>query len=203
MASKITPRDSNGGTETPVSPEEATSHLEKVLQSSIFRVSETSRQLLLFLAKSTSEDPSSHPKEHEIATRVLGRGPEFDPRVDSVVRVQIGRLRSKLAEYYVSEGSKDEVMIQIPKGEYQLSFHRRGSSESSALEHALGAPASLQKRNWRRLSLFGLATLAVILTIITLYFQISATKNASAQQVLPWSVLLRSDRRLHLILSDP
>jgi len=203
MSGKITTRHSNGGTEAPVSQEEASSHIERVLSSALFHGSETSRQLLLFLAKSSAEDPNRNPKEHEIAMGVLGRGVEFDPRVDSVVRVQIGRLRSKLAEYYVSEGSQDEVVLQVPKGEYHLNFLRRGSGEGFRFELPSKSLASRNRRIWWYLGLFGVAIVAVVFGVAKLLFQESTAKKQSALDVLPWSVLLRSDRRLHLILSDP
>jgi hypothetical protein len=42
-----------------------------------------------------------------------------------MVRVQVGRLRAKLAEYYVSEGIDDQFVLEMPKGSYALTFHQR------------------------------------------------------------------------------
>src|SRR5258708_16516141 len=42
-----------------------------------------------------------------------------------MVRVQAGRLRTKLAEYYASEGADDQIMVELPKGTYALTFHPR------------------------------------------------------------------------------
>jgi hypothetical protein len=56
---------------------------------------------------------------------VFGRSGNFDPRLDSTVRVQTGRLRSKLAEYYASAGDDDSVVIEIPKGAYLVTFAPR------------------------------------------------------------------------------
>jgi hypothetical protein len=64
-------------------------------------------------------------KEYQIATEVLGRPADFDPHSDSSVRVQMGRLRTKLAEYYSGEGAADPILIDIPKGRYTLSFRTR------------------------------------------------------------------------------
>jgi hypothetical protein len=38
--------------------------------------------------------------------------------------VQAGRLRAKLAEYYASEGSDDPMVVEMPKGTYNLAFHQ-------------------------------------------------------------------------------
>ena len=54
----------------------------------------------------------------EIAHDVLGKGPEFDPAVDSAVRVEAGRLRARLREYYATEGRDDPVRLTLPKGRY-------------------------------------------------------------------------------------
>src|SRR5207244_5081087 len=77
------------------------------------------------LCDRSMEPPRLSPKEYEIATEVFVRQHDFDPHVDSMVRVQAGRLRTKLAEYYASEGSDDQIMVELPKGTYALAFHPR------------------------------------------------------------------------------
>src|SRR4029077_13451757 len=52
----------------------------------------------------------------------------FDPQSDSTVRVQAGRLRLKLAEYYSHEGPNDPVVVELLKGSYALAFHVRTPS---------------------------------------------------------------------------
>jgi hypothetical protein len=42
-----------------------------------------------------------------------------------MVRVQAGRLRAKLAEYYGTEGAEDPILVEVPKGNYVLTFHPR------------------------------------------------------------------------------
>jgi len=71
------------------------------------------------------DHPGLSPKEYQIATEVFGRQKDFDPHLDSMVRVQAGRLRTKLTEYYASEGPDDEIMVELPKGTYGLAFHPR------------------------------------------------------------------------------
>ena len=70
-------------------------------------------------------------KEYQIATEVFGRSAGFDPQADSTVRVQAGRLRVKLAEYYATEGIDDPIIVELPKGSYVLSFRTRTASASS------------------------------------------------------------------------
>ena len=60
--------------------------------------SESLCKLLRYLAKHAVDHPGTPIKEFQIATEVFGRSADFDPQLDSMVRVQAGRLRSKLAE---------------------------------------------------------------------------------------------------------
>jgi hypothetical protein len=77
------------------------------------------------------EHPGVPVKEYQIATEVFGRQADFDPQLDSMVRVQAGRLRAKLGEYYNSEGSSDHLIVELPKGSYAIAFHERPGIQSS------------------------------------------------------------------------
>jgi hypothetical protein len=90
--------------------------------------------LLRYLAEHSLDHPGIALKEYQIATEVLGRPPGFDPQSDSTVRVQAGRLRVKLAEYYTQEGIDDPILVEIPKGSYALTFHLRPSKSVALLE---------------------------------------------------------------------
>jgi DNA-binding response OmpR family regulator len=58
------------------------------------------RSLLLYLWKHQGEPIS----EYAIAVDALGRSPDFDPKADSTVRVQVARLRTKLKDFYAECG---------------------------------------------------------------------------------------------------
>src|SRR6266850_2420144 len=99
--------------------------LEKLLASHTLHGSESLCKLLQYLANHSLDHPGVSPKEYQIATEVFGRQKDFDPHLDSMVRVQAGRLRAKLAEYYASEGVDDQFVLEMPKGSYALTFHQR------------------------------------------------------------------------------
>ncbi len=61
-------------------------------------------------------------KEYTLGVEALGRGAAFDPRTDSIVRVEASRLRSRLDAYNASEGRMDPVRIVLPKGAYVPKF---------------------------------------------------------------------------------
>ncbi|HEY8461350.1 MAG TPA: hypothetical protein VIM99_13265 [Blastocatellia bacterium] len=84
--------------------------------------SDNLKAFLRFIVDKSIENQESQLKEYVIATEVFGRGSDFDSRVDSVVRVQAGRLRTKLHEYYETEGKDDPVIIVLPKGQYTPVF---------------------------------------------------------------------------------
>jgi hypothetical protein len=103
--------------------EQKIEQLEKVLQSRTLQNSENLKAFLRFVVEKTLADEDVQLKEYTIATEVFGRRSDYDPRIDSVVRVQAGRLRTKLQEYYSAEGKNDHIVIDLPKGHYHPVFN--------------------------------------------------------------------------------
>ena len=105
--------------------EQCFQQIDKLIKSHSLHTSESLCKLLRYLAEHSLDHPGTALKEYQIATEVLGRPVGFDPQSDSTVRVQAGRLRVKLAEYYANEGVDDAIIVEIPKGSYALTFHLR------------------------------------------------------------------------------
>jgi hypothetical protein len=123
--------------------------------------SEALCKLLQYLAHHTLNSPADHLKEYQIGTEVLGRPADFDPQTDSSVRMQVGRLRTKLTEYYNSAGIHDPILVDIPKGRYTLSFERRVDAPQQEVVHeaVVHPPRSASaQRHWM---LAGLIVLAI------------------------------------------
>ncbi|HCC57240.1 MAG TPA: hypothetical protein DEQ47_08235 [Solibacterales bacterium] len=114
--------------------EEKLQAIDRLAGSSLLLHSESLCNLLRFLASKNLELPGHSAKEYEIATEVFHRPANFDPRLDSTVRVQTGRLRSKLNEYY-AQHSDEPVIVEIPKGCYALHFHFREKDRTEAPLH--------------------------------------------------------------------
>lgn len=93
--------------------------IAKIISSKSFGQSNTYANLLLFLVASTLEEDI--PKETTIASEILGK-PNFDPSQSTLVRVYIYNLRKKLSKYYSKEGKEDKIIVQIPKGSYEVRF---------------------------------------------------------------------------------
>jgi hypothetical protein len=146
--------------------------IEKLLGSHSLRGSESLCKLLRYVAHHSMEHPGTSPKEYQIATEVFGRQEDFDPHVDSMVRVQAGRLRTKLAEYYSSEGAEDPILVEIPKGTYALTFHPHhapASKTGSATvpQHSVVSGNQVQPpRRWLAVLLPAAIVLTAIISVI-------------------------------------
>src|SRR5882757_6694782 len=91
-----------------------------ILATQEFRSSQRLIHLLQYLTEHFIADPETNVSEYQLGFEVFERTPDFDPQIDSVVRVQITRLRQKLHKYYAEAGNTDEVLIEIPRGGYSL-----------------------------------------------------------------------------------
>lgn len=120
--------------------EQCFQEIERLVNSHILHGSESLCKLLRYLGEQTLDHPGNSVKEYQIATEVFGRPANFDPHIDSTVRVQAGRLRLKLAEYYNSEGTEDQVVVELPKGSYALSFQLRAPISSNQQSRLHGQP---------------------------------------------------------------
>jgi serine/threonine-protein kinase len=99
--------------------------LERMLASKTFAGRQRSSVLLRFVVEETLQGRAAYLKEYALGAEALGRGAEFDPRADPIARVEASRLRSRLDLYYATEGSRDRVVIALPKGGYAPVFAER------------------------------------------------------------------------------
>jgi hypothetical protein len=110
--------------------------IDRLVNSQALHGSESLCKLLRYLANHALEHPGASLKEYQIATEVFGRQADFDPQLDSMVRVQAGRLRTKLSEHYSTAGASDAICVELPKGTYVLTFH---DPPYGSLKHQNGA----------------------------------------------------------------
>src|ERR1700731_92852 len=96
--------------------------VQRIVNSKTFQSAPTLQQLFRFLATRALEAHTDEIKEYTIGVEALGRKPDFDPKTDPIVRVQVYRLRQKLKEYYELEGSQESILVAIPKGHYLPKF---------------------------------------------------------------------------------
>lgn len=92
--------------------------LNRAIKSRTFERSERARDLLEYLVNQDLAGKSDGIKGFSIAVDVFGKGADFDPATDPLVRVHAGRLRELLSNYYANEGKDEPIVISIPTGRY-------------------------------------------------------------------------------------
>jgi hypothetical protein len=98
--------------------------LERVLNSRSFAGAHRSQLFLRYIVEHAVAQPDDPLKEYTIALDVFDRG-GYDPAVNNTVRVEAGRLRFRLLEYYASEGNADPLLIEVPRGSYRAVIRPR------------------------------------------------------------------------------
>lgn len=96
--------------------------LEAAIASGIFAKAPSLALLLEYVCTKYFEGQANQIKEYNIAVEALGRPPSFDPKQDSIVRVEAFRLRKRLKQYYENEGADRPLRIVIPPGQYVPQF---------------------------------------------------------------------------------
>jgi hypothetical protein len=156
-------------------------------------------------------------KEYTIGVDAFGKSEGYDPRVDSTVRIQIGRLRQKLAEYYEDEGRADPIMVDLPKGHFSLICEMRDAGAPPADPMAEAIPETEPApppapTAWR----FAALTFAILFLLsaaaAVLSFSRAGTPAArSANTAAPWTPELaelwapfvKSPRPLIVVVGNP
>ena len=100
--------------------------LDRILQGAAFKNSERLQRFLKFAVECALDGTTDQLKESVLGRVVFHRGPEFDPRTDSIVRVEAQRLRRRLQEYYEGDGRDDPVAIKLQPGSYVPVFAHAG-----------------------------------------------------------------------------
>ena len=174
------------------------SQIDRLCASDVLHGSESLCRLLRYLAQKEIENPGTHVKEYQIATEVYGRPADFNPQVDSTIRVQAARLRSKVNDYYSSHGSDDAVIVELPRGSYSLQFrHRSPIPGSVALSGTNGevkpheVPLSHDRKWIVTVSLMGLL---IVLSLIALGVLLRDRRAVEANSVLDSDPSFRSCR---------
>lgn len=159
---------------------EVRAELERILASRCFEQATRSSNFLRFVVEQTLAGQGERLKGYTIAIEVFGRPPDFDAQSDPLVRVEAGRLRRRLTEYYADEGRDDPVRIELPRGRYfaACSYHSRdGATQPSAAVLLGPMPAEVSdepesarnRRLWRRVrAVLVVAVLLAGFTVVVL-----------------------------------
>lgn len=181
-----------------VAAEEIRAQLRRLTESAGLRRSPQLQRLLRFLVEQAVAGRGERLKEFVLGVEVFGRPATYDPRLDSLVRVQAGRLRAALETYYEREGNGDEILIELPKGVYRPAFRRRKPAAGTTAPEPQREAALRGRHRW--LAIGSVALLAAV----TLGYQtrsspsVAPAVRAPVIVVLPFENLSRSPEKQYL-----
>ena len=174
----------------------------RLIQSKTFETSEVHRRLLQYLAEKSISGEADRLKEYTIGLEAFGKPPSYDPKHDSIVRLQAGRLRQKLEAYYQAEAAGDAVRVSMPKGAFKLTFE-----PVAAQEHALGLPWNPRRMIVLLSAALAIAVIWAAASTIGLV-QVHRESEVAAGRWTPeleslWGPFLQSNRSLLVCLGTP
>jgi adenylate cyclase len=178
--------NNNTATKREPTAAEIREQLERILGSQCFEQAGRSSKFLRFAAEQTLAGFGERLKGYTIAVEVFGRPADFDAQNDPLVRVEAGRLRRRLAEYYAGEGKRDELRVDLPRGGYSVVWSYLSAEEppvrlasASAPDSATAAAGAVApKRRRRRLRAWVIAALLLALSALVVVQQLRLSSRA-------------------------
>ena len=125
------------------SAEPVRAELERIASSPQFRKADRLVALLRFVVEETLAGRGGGLKEYTLGVSVFERPADYETKADPVVRLEMRRLRLKLAEYYQTQSEPGAIRIEIPKGAYLAVFHVRPAEVI-----ALPEPTVPRRKRW-------------------------------------------------------
>lgn len=186
----------------PIDSELLREQAQKIVASGALGRSRSYARLIEFLVECAASGRT--PKELEIAIEVFGRGADFDPSQDSMVRVYAHNLRQKLEHYYATVGRGEAQQLSLARGEYRVSLAGAEGSGDAPAYHA-EAPLPVPVRRPWRLAAAGVLLVAVggLLGLgIALTRAPPPTPAATVAQSPIWAALLDDDLPILVVVGD-
>lgn len=105
--------------------------LQRILAHAPFKRSPVLSRFLSHVVEHALTSDAPPLKEFTLGLEVFDRPDDFDPRIDTIVRVQARRLRDALATYYQNDGQHDAVRLDMPKGHYGIRARPAGDVDDA------------------------------------------------------------------------
>jgi hypothetical protein len=189
---------------TPHTNESTRLLLERVKAGSDLSRSPRLRQLLEYLYEKSSANGG--PSEEQIGVDVFGRRRGYDTATDTIVRVGVSQLRRKLEHYFLSEGTAEPVVIDLPKRSYTPVFRAREQPPpvQDEAEQGKKRPGPKAVSVWLGVLLTVCLALTVWLTLENgqLRDRLTGKLRATPYQDHFWSQMFRGGRQTQLVTSD-
>lgn len=116
-------------------------YLKKISESNFLGRGARRSALLAYLLEAEASGKGDKIKAYSIGVDVFEKSDDFDPTVDSSVRVEIGRLRTAIALFEASEWADTAIKVEIPVGTYRpIITDRQVDAEAVQQTRADGSP---------------------------------------------------------------
>jgi adenylate cyclase len=164
------------------SGDEVRAELERILTSRCFQQAGRSSEFLRFVVEQSLAGSADRLKGYTIAIEVFNRPADFDAQADPLVRVEAGRLRRRLLEYYVAEGSANPLRIDLPRGSYAPEA-RYAPPADPAVEPLVAPPPvapTRPPRRWRRARTVGVLVTILVLAGLIVFQQLRRAPDTVA-----------------------
>jgi len=174
-----------------ISNQEKLETMQKVLSGEEFSHSLKNQELLKYLVESSLDDKEL--TETIIATEFFDKGSDFNPLEDASIRVSISQIRKRLLNYYLTQGQKDKILIDIPKGHYVVRFFTRSER---------AADLNLSRSVKLVFSITTICLLIIITFIWIKYERINKKIEIFPRENPIWAEILEETRPTLVILGD-
>ncbi len=182
--------------------EEQRALVAKLLANPQFARSARLRDFLQYVAEQSIANPDIPIHEPEIAGRIFGRR-DTQTGDDTIVRVHASQLRKRLEQYFETDGAAEELIIEIPKGNYTPVFKRRLVAPPVDHPPDVSPKAPPRLRPWWMAGALTLLSVAVVLlSWDDLRVRGKAPEPAGTYQKRFWSELLDSPTPCNVVLAD-
>lgn len=151
--------------------------LQRILSSPDFANAGRLAALLQYIVTKALAGEAEQIKEYTIGVEAFGKPESFDPRLDTLVRVQASKLRARLEKYYSGQGLEDPIHIEVPRGTYVPVFRRMETRKP------------VVRKNWRSTAAWiGLLAIAALsgLAVFHSARKSSMPRRESSIAVLPF-----------------
>lgn len=111
---------------------DAKAELARVLASPDFPSVARNRTFLAYIVGKELDGRSEEVSATLLAQQVFGRGGDFDPNKDPIVRIEAAKLRRDLETYYLKSGRHNPLQISVPRGAYRAVFSYKKAGDLPA-----------------------------------------------------------------------
>jgi len=193
--------------------------VDRIADSSLFQKPSRLRDLFVYICDNSLQGHHEELREQRIGEVVFGRGHDFRPNDDTIVRVEVRKLRQRLEDYFATEGKDEPIVISIPKGAYIASFETRAPAAAPSEPAGDGRlpqadlPRSKAGKEvdaafvWA--VIFGLTT--VLFGTLAAWYFVRDQRNvhaaapaaqASAPKNPLWTALFNKDQQTYIVCAD-